>query len=277
MATAFGADDPFVIEQKRAQENLQQAQELKKYRPVQGPGMVSGIYVKSNPLQHLAELLRTYTGVEKEKEAQKQLTDISGRRNTAVTDALRGYTTNMMGAPASEAPKEMFVADDAGGGEMTMGTQVTPAVAPNPLAAYQSLMNAPDAAMRAQGMTGITQFQQAEAARQQKLADTQAADAKVQAQKDQQINLWQQSEGNPQKFLAAGGDFDFAQNMVTGKTLGTPTVVRTVETVDDRGRPVTQGYDANNNKVGPAIPKYVAPKAPTAGPAAPDRARSAER
>jgi hypothetical protein len=66
--------------------------------------------------------------------------------------------------------------------------------------------------------------------------------------------------------LAAGGDFDFAQNMVTGKTLGTPTVVRTVDTVDDRGRPVTQGFDANNNKVGPAIPKYVAPKS---GPSAP--------
>jgi hypothetical protein len=57
--------------------------------------------------------------------------------------------------------------------------------------------------------------------------------------------------------------------MVEGASLGKPTVVRTVETVDSRGRPATQGYDANNNPVGPAIPKYVAPKAPTAGPAAP--------
>jgi hypothetical protein len=59
---------------------------------------------------------------------------------------------------------------------------------------------------------------------------------------------------------------NFAKTMVEGASLGKPTVVRTVETVDDRGRPVTQGYDANNNKVGPAIPKYVAPKS---GPAAP--------
>jgi hypothetical protein len=101
------------------------------------------------------------------------------------------------------------------------------------------------------------------------MSTKQAEEQQAKAKQAQQAQLWQQSGGDAQAFLAAGGELDFAKNMVTGKTLGIPTVVRTVDTVDPRGRPVTQGYDANNNPVGPAIPKYVAPKAPSTGPAAP--------
>jgi hypothetical protein len=265
MATAFGADDPFVIEQRRAQENLQQAQELKKYRPVQGPGMVSGIYVKSNPLQHLAELLRTYTGVEKEKEAQKQLTDISGRRNQAMTDVLRGSQEALTPVPEQRVATQADYFDDADraslGGSANL-TAVTPERKADPAKANQILMSSQFPQFQQMGMQNMMTMQQKQAEEQQ-----------AQAKQAQLSQLWQQSGGDAQKFLAAtGGSADgmnFAKTMVEGASLGKPTVVRTVETVDSRGRPVTQGYDANNNPVGPAIPKYVAPKAPTAGPAAP--------
>jgi hypothetical protein len=119
----------------------------------------------------MAEMLRVYQGGKAEKEATSALGNISAERNKAITDALRGFSTNMAGAPEqrTEVPSQMFVADDAGGGEMAMGTntQVTPAVAPNPMAAYQALMASPDAAMRTAAMTGMGRIPELEAKKQE--------------------------------------------------------------------------------------------------------------
>lgn len=173
MATAFGADDPFVIEQRRAQENLQQAQESKQYRPPKGPGMVSGIYVKTHPLQYLAEMLRSYTGGQREREAQAQLEDIGTRRNKAMADTLRGYTEKMTGAPEK---RDISFADPD-----MMGPQqaVTPAVAPDPRAAYASLISSPFAQLQQVGMTGMAEIPKMEAAQaeRQEIRDERKAEA----------------------------------------------------------------------------------------------------
>jgi hypothetical protein len=206
-----------------------------------------------------------YQGGKAEKEATSALGNISAERNKAISEALRGFSTNMAGAPEQRTPMQADVFDEADraslGGNQNL-TAVTPERKPDAMAAYQSLMNAPDANLRQSGMTGMMTMQQKQAEEQQ-----------AQAKQAQLSQLWQQSGGDAQAFLAAtGGSADgmnFAKTMVEGASLGKPTVARTVETVDSRCRPVTQGYDANNNPVGPAIPKYVAPKAPSTGPAAP--------
>jgi hypothetical protein len=253
--------DTFAAQQAKTKAQIERARQMQQYNAPKGPGMVGNIYVPTHPLQYAAELLRNYQGKKLENEATSEFENVSGQRNKAIADALRGFTTNMAGAPEQRTPMQADYFDEADraslGGNQNL-TAVTPERKADPLAAYQSLMNAPDPQMQRMGMQNLMQFQQ-----------KQAEDQQVKAKKDQQAQLWQQSGGNPQAFLEAGGELDFAQNMMTGKSLGTPTVVRTVETVDERGRPVTQGFDANNNPVGPAIPKYVAPKAPTAGPAAP--------
>jgi hypothetical protein len=236
------------------------------------PGqMVSGHYVAPHFTQVLAEGLRGYSDIKGEKQADQELKDLTGKRQTAITDNRRAYIDALRGKAATEAPKEMFVADDGGGGEMTMGTQVTPAVAPDQLKAFEIAMQSPDANLRQMGTTQFSQYQQNQAAQQQKIADQQAADARVQAQKDRQTQLWEASGGDPQKFLAAGGDFEFAKTVVDGQGLGAPKVARVVETIDPKtGRPVQQQLDVNGNPVGAPIPVYVPPKAPSVAPAPKD-------
>jgi hypothetical protein len=117
-----------------------------------------------------------------------------------------------------------------------------------------ALMNAPDANLRQMGMRNVNELQQKQLAEQQ-----------AKAKQDQQAQLWQQSGGNPQSFLAAGGDINFAQNMVSGQTLGKPKVARTIETVDQKtGRKVNVMVDDFGNQIGDAMPAYVPPRAPAA-------------
>jgi hypothetical protein len=240
------------------------------YEAPQGQ-MVGRHFVAPNALQQLAAGLRGYGAIKGTAQAEQELKDLTGKRNQAMTETTAAYVNALRGKAATEAPKEMFVADDGGGGEMTMGTQVTPAVAPDPLKAFEIAMQSPDANMRQMGTTQFSQYQQNQAAQQQKIADQQAADAKVQAQKDQQTQLWEASGGDPQKFLAAGGDFEFAKTVVDGQGLGAPKVARVVETFDPKtGRPVQQQLDVNGNPVGAPIPVYVPPKAPSVAPAPKD-------
>ena len=250
--------DPWAAKQAEAQASLERAQKMQEYRQPQAPGMVGRVFVGTSPLQHMAEMLRIYQGGKAEKEATSALGNISAERNKAISEALRGFSTNMAGAPEQRTPMQADAFDEADraslGGNQNL-TSVTPERKADPYAAFAYLASAPDSALRSAGTTGMIN-----------MSTKQAEEQQAKAKQAQQAQLWQQSGGDAQAFLAAGGELDFAKNMVTGKTLGIPTVVRTVDTVDPRGRPVTQGYDANNNPVGPAIPKYVPPKT---GPAAP--------
>lgn len=261
MATAFGENDPFVIEQRRAQANLQKAQEMKEFKPAQGPGMVSGIYVRTNPLNHLAQLLRAYQGTQQEKEAQSQLQDIGTRRNQAMADVLRGTQEALTPVPEQRVATQADYfdeADRASLGDSANMTAVTPERKANPMRANEILMNSPFPQFQQRGYDNMMAMQQ-----------KQAEQAQAQAERQRMTDLWKQSGGDANKFAELTGDPDAAMKFAELSKIGQPSVVRTVDTVDSRGRPVTQGYDANNNPVGPAIPKYVPPKAPAA-PRAPN-------
>lgn len=157
--------DPYAIEQKRAQAALLRAQEDQEYQAPSPVGMAGRVYVGTHPFQHMAQMLRSYKGAQKEKEATTQLQDIGARKNQAIADALRQSQDLMTGKPAGEERKQMFVADDAGGGEMTMGSQATPAVAPDFRAANMALINAPDPELRRMGLSGLQNFYKEESAK----------------------------------------------------------------------------------------------------------------
>ena len=266
MAAVSSFPDDFERQQLDIMQRRKKAQEGQQFNAMPGQ-MVSGHYVAPHFTQILAEGLRGYSDIQGEKKADQELKDLTGKRQTDITNNQTAYIDALRGKKAVETPTEMFVADDAGGGEMTMGTQVTPAIAPDPYKAYGIAMKSPDANMRQMGTTQFSQYQQNQATQQQKLADQQAADAKIQAQKDQQTQLWEQSGGNPQAFLAAGGDFEFANNMVSGQNMGKAKVARTIETTDPQtGRKINVMVDEYGNRVGDAMPVYTPPKA---GPTAP--------
>lgn len=195
MATAFGADDPFVIEQRRAQENLQQAQESKQYRPPKGPGMVSGIYVKTHPLQYLAEMLRSYTGGQREREAQAQLEDIGTRRNKAITDTTSAYVDALRGSPEQRTAMQADYfdeADRASLGDSANLTAVTPERKADPAKANQILMSSQFPAFQQMGFTNMMETQR-------KMAEQ----AQAQAQNQKYMGILSSVE-NPQDAIRAG-------------------------------------------------------------------------
>jgi hypothetical protein len=208
--------DSFAARQAEAQASLERAQKMQQYRQPQAPGMVGRVYVGTHPMQHLAELLRVHQGGKAEKEARSALGGISAERNKAVADALRGFSTNMAGAPEQRTPMQADAFDEADraslGGNQNL-TAVTPERKPDAMAAYQSLMNAPDAAMRTAGMTGFTQFQQ-----------KQAEQAQAQADRQRMTDLWKQSGGDPIKFAEMTGDPDLAKKYAELPTIGKPKV-----------------------------------------------------
>lgn len=207
MATPFGMDDPFVLEQQRAQAALQKAQEQQQYRSPQGPGMVGNVYVGSSPLQHVAELLRVYKGGQQAKEAESKLADVGARRNQAMADVLRGYTEKMTGAPEK---RDILFADPD-----IMGPQqaVTPAVAPDPMGANQALMSSQFPQFQQMGMQNIMQLNQKK-----------SEQAQAQAERQRMTDLWKQSGGDANRFVEMGGDIATAKSLAELPTIGKPKV-----------------------------------------------------
>jgi hypothetical protein len=112
-------------------------------------------------------------------------------------------------------------------------TAVTPERKADPMAAYQSLMNAPDAAMRTQGMTGMMNMQ----AEQAKLAQAQAQQAK-------QMQVLQSAQ-TPQAALQAGVPYEMVKNYYESKNLGRDKVQ--YKDVGGKLVPVTEYGDQPTN------------------------------
>lgn len=138
--------------------------------------MVGNRFVATNPLNYLAESLRAYGAKRGEENVRQELQDLQGKRQTALTDALRNFGEKSQGAPAFEAagpmqPSGAPLADPLGldGGKAApSGGYTVPARAPDLRGAYADLMAAPDAALRNAGMQGIIQMPQLEAAKLEK-------------------------------------------------------------------------------------------------------------
>jgi hypothetical protein len=108
--------------------------------------------------------------------AKQEIKDLQTKKSTAMADALRTYTDKATGAPAFEAagPAQQGapMADPLGldgGAAAPSGGYTVPERKPDMRAAYGALMNAPDAAMRSAGMTGMAQIPQLEAAQQERV------------------------------------------------------------------------------------------------------------
>jgi hypothetical protein len=168
--------DDFETQQSDLRSRAQAARQGTRYQNPQGR-MVGRIYVAPNPLEYLSEALRSAGAGRDAQMATGEMKELSAKRNQAMTDTTTAYVNALRGTPEkrTEMPQEMFVADDAGGGEMTMGTntQVTPAVAPDLVRANQILMQSPDPAMRTAGMTGMARIPEMEA-KQAELAENRA-------------------------------------------------------------------------------------------------------
>jgi hypothetical protein len=218
-----------------AQEQVLQAQ-LKRYggQQYQAPQgqMVGGHYVAPNFLQHIAEGLRGYGGIKGTAMAEQELKDLSGKRQTAMADALRSFSTNMAGAPEQRTPMQADAFDEADraslGGNQNL-TSVTPERKSDPYAAFASLASAPDSALRSAGTTGMIN-----------MSTKQAELAQAQAQQARQMQVLQSAQ-TPQAALQAGVPFEMVKNYYESKNLGRDKV----EFKDVGGQlvPVTQYGD----------------------------------
>jgi hypothetical protein len=168
----------FELENQLATQRYQQALAKQQQSGRMPTGnMVGNTYVRSSPFEHLAEVLRSYNAGQEKRGAEQELKDLQGKKQTAMADALRTYTDKATGAPAvasTTTPTQMpsFDEADAAGMQGVQGygatTGAQAARAPDMRAAYGALMNAPDAAMRSAGMTGMAQIPQLEAAKLEK-------------------------------------------------------------------------------------------------------------
>jgi len=76
------------------------------YQSPQGQ-MVGGRYIAPNPLQYIAEGLRSFGGMRGEQMAQDEMKQLTEGRRQAVADALRGYIEKSQGTPENVAADGM--------------------------------------------------------------------------------------------------------------------------------------------------------------------------
>jgi hypothetical protein len=206
--------------------------------------MVGNIYVRSNPMEALISGLRMKQAKDELGASRQELKDLSGKRQTALTEALRKSNEYMTGAPAV-APKttatSMPTFDDADAASMqgiqgygaTTGGQA--AVAPDPYKAASALIESGIPALQTAGINQQMEFQK-----------TNAAEARAQANRAKNLTLWKQADGDPVKFAALGGDLEMAKTMaelpsfgkkkpiVVGNTLVDPDTFKPVYTAEPK-------------------------------------------
>jgi hypothetical protein len=167
----------FELENQLAQQRYQQAL-AEQQKPLSSPQgkMVGNIYVRANPLEGLIQGLRMKQAKDELGASRQELKALQGKRQSAIADALRQYTDKATGAPAFQAagPAQQGaqMADPLGfdgGAAASSGGYTVPERKPDMRAAYGALMNAPDAAMRSAGMTGMARIPEMEAAQQERV------------------------------------------------------------------------------------------------------------
>ena len=229
----------FDMENQLAQQRYQQAlaAQQKAGQMPQGK-MVGNQYVRAHPMQYLSEMLRSYNVGQEKRGAEQELKDLSGKRQTALTEALRKNNEYMTGAPAV-APKttatEMPTFDDADAATMggiqgygaTTGGQA--AVAPDPYKAASALIESNIPALQTAGINQQMELQK------QRLA---------QAQQQQFMGILQKAQ-SPQQALQAGVPYEMVKNYTEAKNLGREKV----EFKDTGGQlvPVTQYGETPTN------------------------------
>lgn len=173
------------------------AQQMQAQEAPQGR-MVSGHYVKSHPLEFLAQGLRQYMAGSKLEKNSQAREELGKKKSTALSEALRTFGNFAQGTPAKPE-----TADD-----IVPGMPAQAAQAPNMQAANQSLMNSGFADLQKMGMQNI-------------MADTQARAAQAQKQAEQQrvIGILSRAK-SPQEALQSGAPYDMVKNYFEAPRLG---------------------------------------------------------
>lgn len=140
------------------------------YQAPQGQ-MVGGMYIAPNPLQYIAEGLRSFGGMRGEQMAQDEMKQLTEGRRQAVADALRGFSEKSQGI------HENVAGDNMG--------PTRPAQAPDMRAAYAQLMESGVPELSQAGLRGVVD--EAQYARQQQMLQQQAALKSAQEQQRRRV------------------------------------------------------------------------------------------
>jgi len=148
----------------------QQIAELQRRRQVgaQGAGfnapqgkMVSGRYVKANPLEYLAEALRGAGQSRDSVMAGEEMGALQDKRQKAIADALRGFQSELN--PSQAGTGETGMVNDALPPEMRIGAQPQITRKPDPMAAYGKLAESGIGDLQKLGYQGMLQVPQLQA------------------------------------------------------------------------------------------------------------------
>ncbi len=193
----------------------QQIAELQRRRQVgaQGAGfnapqgkMVSGRYVKANPLEYLAEALRGAGQSRDSVMAGEEIGALQDKRQKAIADALRGFQSELN--PSQAGTGQTGMVNDALPSEMQIGAQPQITRQPNMQAAFGHLMNSNIGSLQSAGMTGMLSN-----------AQEQAKQAQAQALQQRQMQILKTAK-TPQEALAAGVPFEAVKNFYESPNIG---------------------------------------------------------
>ena len=185
----------------------QQIAELQRRRQVgaQGAGfnapqgkMVSGRYVKANPLEYLSEALRGAGQSRDSVMAGEGMVALQDKRQKAIADALRGFQSELN--PSQAGTGQTGMVNDALPPEMQIGAQPQITRQPNMQAAFGHLMNSNIGSLQSAGMTGMLSN-----------AQEQAKQAQAQALQQRQMQILKTAK-TPQEAIAAGVPFEAVKN-----------------------------------------------------------------
>ena len=143
--------DPYSLEADKIRRQQALAMQLQQQAdtPIDNGRMVSGYYVPTSPLSHLAQALKGVNARGMMEKAENDLRDLGERRNTERNQTLAAAMKAMTGTPASS---ETIVDEQARGGEGAPAQINSPAVGANPLRGYEILAGAKDPSLQATGM-----------------------------------------------------------------------------------------------------------------------------
>ncbi len=183
--------DAFEQQIAELQRRQQMAQQATGFNAPQGK-MVSGRYVKANPLEYLAEALRGAGQSRDSVMAGEEMGALQDKRQKAIADALRGFQSELN--PSQAGTGQTGMVNDALPPKMQIGAQAQlPPRQPNMQAAFGHLMNSNIGSLQSAGMTGMLSN-----------AQEQAKLAQAQALHQQHMKILEQTKGNPQAAAVAG-------------------------------------------------------------------------
>lgn len=237
----FDFNDPFAVEQARAQASLTRSQQMQQPQEVKAPGMVGRVYVGANPLQHLAEILRQQQAYNLEDKATEKLQGIAQQRQEAQNRDMSSFVQALRGTPAQPAFEAAGPAPQGAPQEGGYTVPAQAAKAGDPYAAYSQAMTSQSPMVRQMGMQGMAQLpqleQQAALKREQMAQNAELARERLQDRQDaRQFAL----ANRPEKMVTVlgpnGEAISLPQSQAGGMQLYNPTAAKEIQKQRTQGK-----------------------------------------